>query len=100
MLGPLFVASAQLIHTLLSLATLLVLVRVVLSWIRPSPPQGVLRSLLVALYALVDPVLYKTRSLLPFLIVGSIDLTPIALILGLQFTDTVLTGTLMRLAVG
>ena len=98
MLTTLFLASAQLIHAVLSMATMLILARVVLSWVQPNPGPGFVRSALIALYALTDPVLHKVRSLLPFLVVGGLDLTPIALFLGIQFTDTFVTGTLMRLA--
>lgn len=98
MLSSLFLASAQLVHGLLSLYATAVIVRVLLSWVRPSPGRGVVRSLLVALYRITDPPLDAVRRVLPWLVVAGIDLTPILVIAAVHFTDTFVTGTLLHLA--
>tara|TARA_B100001989_G_scaffold185787_1_gene135429 strand:- start:75 stop:371 length:297 start_codon:yes stop_codon:yes gene_type:complete len=98
MLSSLFLATAQLFHSVVSLLSLAVLVRVVLSWVRPSPPPGLIRSLIQGLYGVVDPALYAIRRRLPWLVVSGLDLTPVVVILGLQFADTLITGTLLGLA--
>ncbi len=100
MYASLFLALAQLVHAVLSLFTVAVLIRVVLSWIRPDPPPGPVRALLAGLYGLVDPILAWVRRRLPFVVIGGLDLSPVVVILGLQFLDTFLTGTLVALARG
>ena len=76
----------------------MLLARILLSWVNPSPPPGIVRSLVNGVYQLTDPVLDRARQWLPFLVVGGLDLTPIAVFFGIQFADTFLTGSLMRLA--
>ena len=98
MLSSLSVASAQLVHTVISLLSAAVLVRVVLSWVRPSPPPGLVRTLIQGLYGLVDPILMGIRRRLPWLSIRGLDLTPVAVLLGLEFADTLITGTLLGLA--
>ena len=99
MLSSLFLAAAQAAHTLISLFSTAILARVVLSWFRPSPRPGSLAyTLLSALYAVTDPPLAWIRRVLPMLVVSGMDFTPIVLIVGLRFTDTFVTGTLLQLA--
>lgn len=97
-MSSLFLASAQLVHGVISLFTMALLVRVVLSWVRPNPPPGFVRTLLQGLYGVTDPVLTAVRTRLPFTVVGGLDLSPILILFLLQFADTFLTGTLMSLA--
>ena len=96
-LGNLLIALSTLLHALFGFASTTLLVRIVLSWINPSPPPGLIRTVISALYQLTDPVLNRIRRALPFLVVGGIDLSPIALFLGLGFVDSFLTGTLAGL---
>lgn len=97
-MSSLFLASAQLVHGIITLFTTALLVRVVLSWIRPNPGPGLIRTLIQGLYGITDPVLLTIRQKLPFTVVGGLDLSPIVVLLALQFTDTFLTGTLLDLA--
>lgn len=96
--GQLLFATAQLVHAVLQLAWFLLLARIVLSWVNPSPPPGLVRSVIGGIYRLTDPVLDRARQALPFLVVGGLDLTPIAVFFAIRFTDTFLTGSLMQLA--
>jgi len=44
----------------------------------------------VGLYRLTEPAFAWVRRKLPFVLVGGIDLSPIVILLGLQFLDTFL----------
>jgi len=93
-LGNALVALASLVHGVFSLATAALFARIVLSWIEPRPRNDLVRTLISGLYQLTDPVLNRVRRLLPFLVLRGLDLSPIALFLGLGFADRFLTGTL------
>ena len=88
------IALAYLVHGVLSLATAALFIRIILSWINPRPRHRIVRTLISGLYQLTDPVLHRVRRTLPFLVLGGLDLSPIALFLGLGFADRFLTGTL------
>lgn len=94
------IASASVVHSLLGLAWWVFVFRIVLSWIGPRPTNDFVRSLVSAIYALTDPVLDRLRGALPFLRVGMLDLTPIAVFLAIGFLDRVIPPTLVQLAGG
>lgn len=72
------------VQSLVVTAWLLVLVRVLLSWIDPGFQKPI--SLLV--YRLTEPVLAPIRNVLPR--VGMLDLSPLVLLLALGFVMRVL----------
>ena len=55
-----------------------------MSFVRPDPSNPIVQTL----NRLTDPVYAFIRKKLPFLVLGGIDLTPLVIILGLQFLDT------------
>lgn len=93
-LGNLFIAAAPVVHGVFQLIWFVLLVRIIFSWLNPNPRQGFLRSIVRAIYQITDPVMVKTRQLLPFLQVGGLDLSPIVLFMAVGFLDQFLTGTL------
>ncbi|MCB9685246.1 MAG: YggT family protein [Alphaproteobacteria bacterium] len=95
-LSNLFVAGGQLVHGLFQLAWWVLMARIVLSWLRPQPSNDLLRSLVVGVYRLTDPVLDRVRRALPFLVVSGLDLTPIAVFFAMGFADRFLTSTLIQ----
>lgn len=88
-----FVALARVLDIVFSLYFWIILIAALLSWVRPDPYNPVVRFL----RAVTDPVFYRVRRWLPFLTIGGIDLSPIVVILGLQFLQWFLVPTLMRL---
>ncbi|EKO40704.1 MAG: putative integral membrane protein [Solidesulfovibrio magneticus str. Maddingley MBC34] len=92
-IGYFFVALARVLDIVFSLYFWIILIAALLSWVRPDPYNPVVRFL----RAVTDPVFYRVRRWLPFLTVGGIDLSPIVVILGLQFLQWFLVPTLMRL---
>ncbi len=86
-------ATATVLHYVLYTYMLIVIARAVLSWVSPDPYNPIVRFL----HNVTDPVLYRIRRVLP-LAAGSIDFTPMILILALVFLDQFVVPSLMRLA--
>lgn len=71
--------------------TVLVFIRVILSWVSPG---GVKHPLIVLVYRLTEPLLGPVRSLLPSM--GGIDFSPVIVLIGIQLAE----GLLIRLLLG
>jgi YggT family protein len=87
-------ALAQTLDALLGAYFWIVLIAVLISWVNPDPRNPIVNFL----YAVTDPVLSWIRRRMPFLIVGSFDLSPIVLLLGIRVVQSVLVGSLHDLA--
>lgn len=94
-LSNIFAGLTSIVDNVIWLYTWLIIIGAVLSWIRPDPYNPIVRTI----YALTEPVLWRVRRLLPFLYINGIDLSPVAVILALQFLSIALVRTLARLAV-
>lgn len=93
-LSTIFSAAGHVIHTVIWLYTWVIIISAVLSWVNLDPYNPIVRTL----RALTEPVLWRTRRMFPFLYINGIDLSPVAIILALQFLDIVLVRTLSYLA--
>jgi YggT family protein len=93
-LGRVIVAVAGVLNTLLGLYFWIVLIAVLLTWVNPDPRNPIVHFL----YSVTEPVLSWIRRRLPFLIIGNFDLSPIALLLAIRFTQQVLVVSLYELA--
>ena len=82
---------AQLIHTVITIYIWIVIISALLSFVRPDPSNPIVQTL----YRLTDPVYQWLRQKMPFLIISSIDLSPLVIILGLQFIDTFMMRALL-----
>ena len=69
-----------------------ILIQVVMSWFNP----GAYNPLLSVLYSLNEPLLSPARRLIPP--IGGIDLSPIAVMVGLQLVSILIVGPLRQLA--
>lgn len=94
-LSTIISASASVIHMILTLYTWVIVISAVLSWVNPDPYNPIVRSL----RALTEPVLWRARRLMPFLYINGLDLSPIAVLIALQFIDQVLVRSLSYLAI-
>ena len=92
-IGFFFVALARVLDIVLSLYFWVIVIAALMSWVRPDPYNPVVRFL----RAVTDPVFYRVRRWLPFLTIGGVDLSPIVVILAVQFLQWFLVPTLMRL---
>ena len=94
-LSTLFSALGHVIHSVIWLYTWVIIISAVLSWVNPDPYNPIVRTL----RTLTEPVLWRVRRLLPFTYINGIDLSPVAIILALQFLDIVLVRSLGYLAI-
>jgi YggT family protein len=93
-MGRLVLAIAQILDWLLSAYKWIVIISALLSWVRPDPYNPIVRFL----YAVTEPVLYRIRRWLPFVVAGGFDLSPIVVILVVMALKTVVVGNLYDLA--
>ncbi len=89
-------SAAKILDIVLNLYFWIVIVSALLTWVRPDPYNPIVRFLA----AVTEPVYYHVRRLLPFLVIGGFDLTPIVVLLAIQFLQMFLVGTLYRIAGG
>ena len=90
-MNALIYAVVQLLHTVISLYIWIIIISALLSFVRPDPSNPIVQIL----YRLTDPVYAFVRQKMPFLVLSGIDLSPIVIILGLQFIDTLMMRILL-----
>ena len=89
------------ISYLITLYTYIVIANVILSWLMAfgvvNPYNSTVRTIWQALNALVEPLLRPIRNILPNM--GGIDLSPIVLLLGCFFIQSVVLPNIAKLFV-
>jgi len=80
--------------TFLQIYMFILIGRVLISWVDADPRNQIVRFL----YKATEPLLSKVRKYLPFLITGSLDLTPLAVLALIYFLQFALVGSLQDLA--
>ncbi|KIM07950.1 MAG: membrane protein [Sulfurovum sp. PC08-66] len=80
----------QLLHTLITLYIIVVFVSAILSFVRPDPYNPIVQTI----YKLTEPVFDFVRKKIPFVVIGGIDLSPLVILLGLQFIDNIIVQLL------
>ncbi|MGE5283621.1 MAG: YggT family protein [Actinomycetota bacterium] len=93
-LGNLLGAVAKILHIVLMGYMWVIIIRALLSWVNPDPYNPIVR----ALYSVTEPILSRLRRKLP-LFAGSIDFSPIVVILIIYFLDWFLVGTILDLSI-
>lgn len=88
-------AVAMIADGLLTAYFWIVIISALLSWVRPDPYNPIVRFL----YAATEPVYRRLRRLFPFLMVGGFDLSPIVVIIAIQFIQNFLVRTLVQMSV-
>ncbi|MBU1041796.1 MAG: YggT family protein [Proteobacteria bacterium] len=76
----------QLVSTLLTLYMWVVIISALLSWVNPDPYNPIVRFL----RNITDPVYAKIRRLMPFVVVGGMDLSPVVVIVAIQILSALL----------
>ncbi len=87
-------AIAQILDMALTAYMWVVIISAVLSWVNPDPYNPIVRFL----RNLTEPVFWKVRKLVPFAVVGGLDLTPVLVIFAIYFVRIFVVGNLFRLA--
>jgi YggT family protein len=82
---------AQVLQGALYLYFWVVLIAVLMSWIEPNPYNPVVRTL----YALTEPVFDFVRRHIP-VVFGGIDLSPLIVIIGIEFLQQYFIPTMTR----
>lgn len=90
LLGNILQALAQVLDVLITTANILIIARVVVSWVNADPRN----KLVAVIIGSTEPMMAPLRRRLP-LVFGPVDLTPIALLLGLIFLKRALVESLM-----
>jgi YggT family protein len=90
-MNALLFSLVQLIHTVINIYIWIVIISALLSFVRPDPYNPVVQTL----YRLTEPVYGWIRHKMPFLVFSGIDLSPLVIILGLQFLDTFMMRALL-----
>ena len=75
--------------------TVLILARVILSWVNPFPTANKINEVV---WRLTEPLLGPVRSLLPPM--GGIDFSPILVLVGIQIVERILVRLLYNMAAG
>ena len=83
MIDAFFYALLQIVHTVINIYIWIVIISALLSFVRPDPYNPIVQTL----YRLTEPVYAWIRRRFPFVIMGGIDLSPLVIILALQFLD-------------
>ncbi|MCI0470736.1 MAG: YggT family protein [Candidatus Aminicenantes bacterium] len=92
--GNFLKALAQLIHTLIQVYIIIIIVRSLISWLGNIPPN----PLTIILRKLTDPLFRFVHRVLPFSIVGGVDISPIIIVLVLYFIDNFLYSVMLGFA--
>ena len=93
MLSNFLFALAKLVEILLGAYMWIVIGRAILSWVNPDPYNPIVRFL----HDVTEPLLSRIRRMLPAL-GGSIDFSPMILILAIYFLMSFLVPTLKHMA--
>ena len=86
---------AIILQKLLSIYVYVIIAGAILSWMNPDPYNPIVRFL----RNVTEPVYDYVRRYLPFVYVGGIDLSPIILILLIQFAQIAVVDSLLQLSV-
>jgi len=93
-MGNIVYGAAFIIRTVLTIYFYIVIASAILSWVNPDPYNPIVRFLRNA----TEPVYAYIRRYMPFLYVGGFDLSPLVLILLIQFLQIALVGNLVDLS--
>jgi YggT family protein len=88
----LFWSLAELVDLFIQTFVVMIFIRVLLSWVNP----GGYNPVVALLYNLTDPLMKLGQRLIPP--IGGIDLSPIVILIGLQFLGKLIIPTLHQLA--
>ncbi len=92
-MSALIFAIVQLIHSIISLYIWIIIISAVLSFVQPDPRNPIVDIL----NRLTQPAFSFIRQKMPFVVFSGIDLSPIVIIFGLQFIDTLLMRSVMAI---
>ena len=90
-MNALIFALVQLLHSVINLYIWIVIIGAILSFIQLDPRNPIIE----VLNRLTQPAFAFVRKQMPFVVFSGIDLSPIVIIFGLQFVDTLMMRSVM-----
>ena len=94
MLSRITIAIAVVLGHLLTLYWWIVLIAVLLTWVNPDPYNPIVRFL----RNVTEPVFYRVRRWMPFVVVGGLDLSPIVVMIAITVLQIVVVDSLREFA--
>ncbi|TFG76225.1 MAG: YggT family protein [Thermodesulfobacteriales bacterium] len=91
--GNFLVGIAKALNLILTIYLYVIVARAIISWVSPSPYNPIVQFL----YAATEPVLRYVRRMIPP-IGGTIDVSPIIVIVAIYFLQQFLVNSLLELA--
>ena len=88
------VGIAEVLNAVLNIYFWIVIAAAVLSWVNPDPYNPVVRIL----RNLTEPVFYRIRKWIPFTYFNGLDLSPIVVLLAIQFAQIFIIRSMYQLA--
>ncbi len=85
-MSALIFAVVQLVHTLITIYIWIIIIAALFSFVRPDPHN----PLVAFIHTITEPAFRWVRRTLPFVVISGMDLSPLVILLGLQFADTLL----------
>ncbi len=89
-LGHFLLATANLLSMIINIFIFIIIIRSILSWAGPLPGN----QFTYILRRITDPVFRYVHKIIPFSIIGGIDISPIIILFALYFIDTLFPGVL------
>lgn len=93
-LSNFLVALSRVIDLALTILYLLILVRVLISWVSPDPLNPIVRFL----YKTTEPILEPVRRLLPAALRFGIDISPLIAFFAIMFLKSFLVKTIIDIS--
>ena len=88
------VGIAEVLNAVLNIYFWIVIASALLSWVNPDPYNPVVRIL----RNLTEPVFYRIRKWVPFTYFNGLDLSPIVVLLAIQFAQIFIIRSMYQLA--
>jgi YggT family protein len=92
-IANLLIALARVLDLLFHIYSLILVIRVIVSWVNADPYNPLVRFL----YQATEPVLYRVRRALP-VVYGGIDFSPLVVLVAIFFLQGFLVATLQDIA--
>lgn len=92
-ISTLLEAIAQILHMVINAYIWVIIIAAVISWVRPDPYNPIVQLL----QRVTEPAYTLVRRYIPA-VIGGIDLSPLIIILALQFTDLFVVKMLFSIA--
>ena len=87
-------AIATILYRLLDLYKIVVFVSVLISWVNPDPSNVIVRFL----RSVTEPVFALVRRVIPFSVIGMLDLSPLVVLLLIYFIQMFVVSSLFDAA--